>query len=113
MAACNAAALGVPNLEIRDGRAPQELEGLPAPDAVFVGGGISDATFAACMQALKSGGRLVAHAVTLDSEAVLLAAFGAHGGELVRLAVARAEPVGPYSGWRPAMPVTQWSWRKH
>lgn len=112
IAARNALALGVPSLEIRDGAAPDALHGLPAPDAVFVGGGISAATFAASMQALQPGGRLVAHAVTLESEAVLLAAYREHGGELVRLSVARAEPVGPYSGWRPAMPVTQWSWRK-
>lgn len=112
IAARNASVLGVPHLEIRDGTAPGGLDRLPAPDAVFVGGGLSDATFAACMQALQPGGRLVAHAVTLESEAVLLAAYREHGGELVRLSVARAEPVGPYSGWRAAMPVTQWSWRK-
>ena len=112
LAARNAAALGVPGLDIRAGTAPAALDDVPAPDAVFVGGGVSDATIAASMQALKSGGRLVAHAVTLESEAVLLAAYSRHGGELVRLAVARAEPVGSYRGWRPAMPVTQWAWRK-
>jgi precorrin-6Y C5,15-methyltransferase (decarboxylating) len=112
MAAQNAAALGVPSLDIRDGSAPEALSRLPAPDAVFVGGGISDATVAAAMEALKPGGRLVAHAVTLESEAVLLSAYAEHSGELVRLSAARAEPVGPYRGWRPAMPVTQWAWRK-
>jgi precorrin-6Y C5,15-methyltransferase (decarboxylating) len=112
VAARNAAALGVPNLEIRDGTAPEALHGLPAPDAVFVGGGISAETLAAAMQGLKAGGRLVAHAVTLESEAVLLASYGRGGGELARLSVARAEAIGPYSGWRAAMPVTQWAWRK-
>jgi precorrin-6Y C5,15-methyltransferase (decarboxylating) len=112
IAARNAAALGVPNLEIRGGTAPEALGGLSAPDAVFVGGGVSAATLAAAMQALKGGGRLVAHAVTLESEAVLLASYAEHGGELIRLLVARAEAIGPYSGWRPAMPVTQWAWRK-
>jgi precorrin-6Y C5,15-methyltransferase (decarboxylating) len=79
---------------------------------VFIGGGISEPTIAASMHALSPGGRLVAHAVTLESEAVLLSAYARHGGELVRLSVARAEPVGRFSGWRPAMPVTQWAWRK-
>ena len=112
MAALNAAAVGVPDLELRQGSAPEALAGLPAPDAIFIGGGISAATIAASSDALKPGGRLVAHAVTLESEAVLLAAYAQHGGELVRLSVARAEPVGPFSGWRAAMPVTQWAWRK-
>ena len=112
MTARNAATLGVPGLEIRDGAAPKALSGLPAPDAIFLGGGISETTIAACTEALKLGGRFVAHAVTLESEAVLLSAYAAQSGELVRLSVARASPVGPYSGWRPAMPVTQWAWRK-
>ena len=112
MAAHNAAALGVPYLEVIDEAAPAALAALPAPDAIFLGGGISDATIAACIDILGPGGRLVSHAVTLESEAILLAAHAAHGGDLVRLSVARAEPVGPYSGWRPAMPVTQWAWRK-
>jgi precorrin-6Y C5,15-methyltransferase (decarboxylating) len=112
MIAQNAAALGVPGLDIRAGVAPEALAGLPQPDAVFLGGGVSEPTIATAMQALKPGGRLVAHAVTLESEAVLLAAHAAHGGELVRLSVARAEPIGGFSAWRPAMPVTQWAWRK-
>jgi precorrin-6Y C5,15-methyltransferase (decarboxylating) len=58
-------------------------------------------------QALSSGGRLVANAVTLEGEAVLLAWHGEHGGAMTRLAISRADPVGPYEGWRPLMPVTQ------
>ncbi|SER16446.1 precorrin-6Y C5,15-methyltransferase (decarboxylating) [Faunimonas pinastri] len=112
LAARNAAALGVPSLQIRDGHAPEALAGLPAPDAIFLGGGISAATISASLGALTPGGRLVAHAVTLETEATLLAAYAGHGGELVRLQVARAEPVGPFQGWRPAMPVTQWAWVK-
>jgi precorrin-6Y C5,15-methyltransferase (decarboxylating) len=112
MIAQNAAALGVPGLDISEGVAPEALAGLPQPDAIFLGGGVSEPTIAAAMQALKPGGRLVAHAVTLESEAVLLAAHAAHGGELVRLSVARAEPIGGFSAWRPAMPVTQWAWRR-
>ncbi len=112
LAARNASDLGVPQVDLRDSRAPEGLAGLPAADAVFVGGGLSEPTVAAAVEALKPGGRLVAHAVTLESEALLLAAYAAHGGELVRLSVARAEPIGGFSAWRPAMPVTQWAWRK-
>jgi precorrin-6Y C5,15-methyltransferase (decarboxylating) len=112
MMARNAVNLGVPDLDIRDAEAPGGLRGLPQPDAIFIGGGISDETVAAACRALPEGGRLVSHAVTLESEAVLLAHHARAGGELIRLSVARAEPVGPYHGWRTAMPVTQWAWTK-
>jgi precorrin-6B C5,15-methyltransferase / cobalt-precorrin-6B C5,C15-methyltransferase len=112
MAATNAAALGVPELDIREGRAPEALGELSDPDAIFIGGGLSDPTIAMAIDRLKPGGRLVAHAVTLESEALLLDAYQKHGGALTRLAVAHAEPIGDFSGWRPAMPVTQWSWGK-
>ena len=112
MARANALRLGAPKLELVDGTAPAVLSGLPAPDAVFIGGGISQANIKACMENLKPHGRLVAHAVTLESEAVLLAAFDAHGGELQRISTETAEPVGPFHGWRPSMTVTQWAWVK-
>jgi precorrin-6Y C5,15-methyltransferase (decarboxylating) len=109
----NALALGVPDLTVVRGRAPEALAGLPAPDAAFIGGGVSDpAILAAVLAALPAGGRLVANAVTLESEAVLLAAYARHGGTLRRLSVARADPVGALHGWRPAMPVTQWALTK-
>jgi len=109
MAARNALALGVPKLELVEGSAPDALKGLEAPDAIFIGGGLSAESFEACWDALRPLGRLVANAVTLESEAVLLALFKEHGGELVKIAVNRAEPVGGLTGWRPLMPVTQWS----
>jgi precorrin-6Y C5,15-methyltransferase (decarboxylating) len=112
MAEENALKLGAPKLRLVDGTAPEALDGLPAPDAVFVGGGISRVGIEACMDALKPHGRLVVHAVTLESEAVLLAAFDAHGGELQRISVETAQPVGPFHGWKPSMPVTQWAWTK-
>ena len=106
----NAGRLGVPRLRVVEARAPEALEGLTTPDAVFVGGGLTEpGLLEACWTALKPWGRLVANAVTLESEAVLLQAHAEQGGDLVRLAVARAEPVGGFTGWRPAMPVTQWS----
>ena len=109
MAAANALALGTPKLELIDGAVPAALEGLAAPDAIFIGGGLSRATFDAAWDALRPLGRLVANAVTLESEAELMALHQAFGGDLVRLSVHRAEPVGRLTGWRPAMPVTQWS----
>jgi precorrin-6Y C5,15-methyltransferase (decarboxylating) len=112
-AARNAAALGVPELQIVQGRAPEALAGLARPDAVFVGGGMmDDGVFEAVWAALKPRGRLVANAVSLETEARLVDYFGRFGGDLVRLQVARADKVGTMSGWRPAMPVTQWRVRK-
>lgn len=109
----NACALGVPGLEIVEGRAPEALSGLPAPDAIFLGGGAGDeGVIDAALAALKPGGRLVANAVTLETEALLIARHAALGGDLTRLSIARAVPVGGLTGWRPAMPVTQWSWVK-
>ena len=109
----NASACGVPGLDVIEGAAPLAFAGLSAPDAVFVGGGGSDkGVLDGALDALKPGGRLVANAVTLEMEAVLLARHAALGGELVRLSVARAAPVGTMTGWRPAMPVTQWVWMK-
>ncbi len=106
----NAAALGVPALRVVTGRAPETLAGLPAPDTVFIGGGVTrDGVLDACLAALRPGGRLVANAVTVESEAVLAAAHAKLGGELVRLAVQRAAPVGGFTGWRAMMPVTIWS----
>ena len=109
LAAANALALGTPRLELIDGLVPAALDGLEAPDAVFIGGGLSEETFGAAWSALKPLGRLVANAVTIESEAVLIALHARHGGELVKLAVSRAGALGPHSGWRPLMPVTQWS----
>jgi precorrin-6Y C5,15-methyltransferase (decarboxylating) len=112
-AARNAAALGVPELEIITGKAPEALSNLKPPDAVFIGGGMSDdGVFEAAWAALRPGGRLVANAISLETEALLLELFATHGGELTRLQIARAESVGAMSGWRPAMPVTQWRVRK-
>lgn len=109
MARRNAVALGAPRLDLVEGEAPAALAALPRPHAVFIGGGLSVETADACLAALGPGGRLVANAVTLESEAVLLALHARHGGSLTRLAVQRAEPVGGLTGWRPMMPVTQWA----
>ena len=109
LAAQNAAALGVPKLELIDGSVPEALNGLKAPDAIFVGGGLSRETFDVCWGALRPLGRFVCNAVTLESEALLMALHKEHGGQLVKLQVNRAGPVGNLTSWRPLMPVTQWS----
>jgi len=111
-AARNAAALGTPDLKIVQGHAPAAFAGLPPPDAVFIGGGLGDAgLFEAVWTALKPGGRLVANAVSLGSEAKLIDLFQRHGGELTRLEIAKSGAAGR-SGkvfvWRPAAPIIQW-----
>jgi precorrin-6Y C5,15-methyltransferase (decarboxylating) len=108
-AARNALALGTPDLKIVMGAAPTAFEGLDAPDAVFIGGGISDdKVFEEAWARLKLGGRLVANVISLEGEARVATLFRQHGGELIRLAVSQAKPVGAMHGFRPAMPVTQW-----
>jgi precorrin-6Y C5,15-methyltransferase (decarboxylating) len=109
----NAELFGVSWLEVVIGAAPDAFDGLQTPDAIFIGGGGSEVgMLEGAIAALKPGGRLVANAVTLEMEAVLLAAQHKLGGSLIRLEVARASPVGNMQGWRSAMPVTQWSWIK-
>jgi precorrin-6B C5,15-methyltransferase / cobalt-precorrin-6B C5,C15-methyltransferase len=114
----NAAAFGVPSLDVVEGEAPAALASLAPPDAVFIGGGAADSVLDAAIAALRSGGRLVVNAVTLATEARLLARHATLGGELLRIAVARASPVGGTTdpgtplAWRPAMPLTQWVWEK-
>lgn len=108
-AARNALALGVPGLKIEIGEIDVVLERLAPPHAVFIGGGARDAgVIEQCWRALSPGGRLVVNAVTLETEAVLLAQYAAKRGSLSRISIERADPVGRLTGWRPAMPVTQW-----
>ena len=88
------------------------LDDLPVPDAVFIGGGVSAEVVTLAQARLRPGGVLVAHAVTIESESVLVAAWQDTGGDLTRIAVQHADPVGGFHGWRPLMPVTQWTWLK-
>jgi len=109
----NAHSLGVPRLRVVEGSAPEALTGLPEPDAVFVGGGVSRAgVLDAVVAALRPGGRVVAHGVTVETEAVLARAHADLGGELTRLQVETAAPIGTFTGWTPARTITQWSWTK-
>ena len=103
----NRDALGVPHLQLLAGHAPEALAGLQAPDAIFIGGGVTiPGVLEACWQQLKPGGRLVANAVTLQSEATLLAWRSQYGGELTRIQIAQAKPLGDFDTWRSALPIT-------
>lgn len=109
----NASRLGVPGLRVVPGAAPGALRGLPTPDAIFLGGGATTpGVLDACLDALAPGGRLVIHAVTVETERLLGELHGTHGGELTRLAVETAAPIGGYTGWRPSRTVTQWAFTR-
>ena len=104
----NASALGVPRLKVQQGAAPEALEPLPVPDAVFIGGGLAvGGLIETCWDRLAPGGVLVANAVTVAGEAILADWRARHEGFMTRLAVSRARPVGRHLAWRPLMPVTQ------
>ena len=109
----NAAACGVPALQVIAAAAPGALAELPKPDAIFIGGGAGEpGVLDTAARALRPGGRFVVNAVTLETETLLLGRHAVLGGELLRLAITRAEPLGEKIGWRAAMPVVQWRWTK-
>ncbi|QGP81298.1 precorrin-6y C5,15-methyltransferase (decarboxylating) subunit CbiE [Sphingobium sp. CAP-1] len=104
----NAAALGVDRIEILIGRAPDLLpDGVP--DAIFIGGGLSQALLERLWARLPAGRRLVANAVTLESEALLARWQADKGGDLLRIDLAQAAPIGSRRGWRASYPLVQWS----
>ncbi len=110
----NMAALGTPHLQLVQGKAPAALENLPTPDAIFIGGGTTSAgVLDTCWNALRSGGRLVANAVTVESELQLFQWHQKLGGELTRTAIQRTQPIGSFIGWKPLIPVTQLVIVKH
>ena len=106
----NARSLGVPGLEVVHGEAPEALASLPRPDAIFIGGGASrPGVLDAALAALDPGGRLVVHAVTHQTEALLIDRYSRLGGELTRHQVETAGPIGTFTGWTPARAITQWA----
>jgi precorrin-6Y C5,15-methyltransferase (decarboxylating) len=108
--AANALALGVPELRVVRGHAPEALRELPTPDAIFIGGGITTpGLLDACWAAVRPGGRLVANTVTLEGERLVVAARQVHGGSLTRLDIAHAQPVGAFTAWRAQLTVVQWA----
>jgi precorrin-6Y C5,15-methyltransferase (decarboxylating) len=103
----NRDALGVPGLQLVEGEAPDALAGLPEPDAIFIGGGVSAPDMLdTCWSHLKKGGRMIVNAVTLQSEVTLVAWRALHGGEMTRIGVAHAQPLGAFDTWRQALPIT-------
>lgn len=108
-ARANADRLGVDRLTIVEGKAPDALNGLPPPDAVFIGGGLSQNLMETLFGRLTSGTRLVANAVTLESEALLADWQAKKGGDLLRMDFSQAVPLGAKRGWQAAFPVVQWS----
>lgn len=105
----NALNVGAVNVSVRVGSSSELIAGLPDPDAVFIGGGVTAALLEDVFARLRPGGRLVVHTVTLDSEALLIAARARYGGELRRISIERAEPLGRYLSWTPARAVTHWA----
>jgi precorrin-6Y C5,15-methyltransferase (decarboxylating) len=109
----NARTLGVPQLEVVTGSAPEALRELPGPNAIFIGGGLTTVgVIDRCWSSLRPGGRMVVNAVTLEGERILAGARERCGGELVRIEIAHAEPLGSFEAWRAQLPVVQWSARK-
>jgi precorrin-6B C5,15-methyltransferase / cobalt-precorrin-6B C5,C15-methyltransferase len=105
----NAAALGVERLDVITGTAPKALTGLPRPDAVFIGGGLSSEMLDELWELIPTGTRVVANAVTLESEALLSQWHQSHGGDLMRIELANAAPLGAKRGWKSSFPIVQWS----
>jgi precorrin-6Y C5,15-methyltransferase (decarboxylating) len=108
----NALNLGVPDLRVIQGNVPSALHELDPPDAIFIGGGFTKETFELCWAELKSMGRLVVNAVTLESEALLLNLYKNYGGELTKISINRVESIGNSAVWKPFKPITQWSLEK-
>lgn len=104
----NALSLGVPDLRVVAGEAPQALAELDTPQAIFIGGGADAATLAAAWDALPRFGRIVANAVTIETQSLLADAYRDNGGELLHLQIAHARPIGRFHALDPAMAVTQW-----
>ncbi|MDL9935916.1 precorrin-6y C5,15-methyltransferase (decarboxylating) subunit CbiE [Gordonia sp. ABSL1-1] len=108
----NAGRYGVADRLIQRGGAPGALPDAPAPDAIFIGGGLSPAVLTHCVAALRPGGRLVANAVATESQQLLGQWHRDHGGVLRRIMIETVEPLGTLTTWRPALPIVQWVWRR-
>ena len=108
-ARANAQALGVDRLQVVLAQAPSGLDDLPIPDAVFIGGGVDEEMLTRLWGVVPVGARLVANAVTLEGEALFAQWQARVGGNLLRIELAEAIPLGRKRGWRSAMPVVQWS----
>jgi precorrin-6Y C5,15-methyltransferase (decarboxylating) len=94
---------------LTEARAPEGLEGLPTPDAVFIGGGASEALLTTLWTLIPPGTRLVMNAVTLETEALVLDWSARHGGHLLKIELSETAPIGRRRGWKSALPILQWS----
>lgn len=112
LATRNSIQFGTPSLQVVEGHAPEILENLPQPNAIFIGGGLSRNLAELAIKRLPSKGRLVVNAVTLESEAILNQLYSSIGGDLTRIGISRADSLGSVSGWRNQMTVTQWRFVK-
>ncbi|MCB1515539.1 MAG: precorrin-6y C5,15-methyltransferase (decarboxylating) subunit CbiE [Hyphomicrobiaceae bacterium] len=109
----NAAAFGLSHrISVVEGSSPQMLAGLPPPDAVFVGGGLTAEHFQAIWTLLRNGTRFVAHAVSLETQALVTGLHASHGGDLVRFEMSHAEPLGRMRSWQAVRPIVQWTTTK-
>lgn len=109
----NALALGTPGLRVVEGKAPEILRDLPSPQKIFVGGGATaPGLIDAALDALSPGGLLVVNGVTLETQSLLAARHGALGGELIEARIARAEKLGQFFAFRPALPIVQWTYAR-
>ena len=112
----NAIELGVPNLEIIQGRAPDIIAGIKKPNAIFIGGGLSVdngiAIIEKSINSLLHNGRLVINAVTIETEILLINNYRKYGGDLTRIAVSKIKKVGSSNAWDDYMPVVQWAYHK-
>ena len=104
----NAAEFGLGGFTVIEGDSLSRLHDLPPPDAVFVGGGLGAELLEALWPRLPIGCRLVAHGVTLETEGLLAFAHAQYGGQLLRLELAEAAPLGTKRGWKSSYPVVQW-----
>ena len=87
----------VHNLILVEGRAPQALEALPAPDAVFIGG--TKGGMAAVVDnvlAKNPNARICISAIALETLSAAIAALTAHGlsAEVTQIAVSHTRPAG-------------------
>lgn len=109
----NAANLTLPGqFEVIEAAISEALADLPAPEAIFIGGGADEAVVDSCVAALPAGGRLVIHGVTIETETLVASLHARLGGELLRLQVETADRIGRLRGWSPARTVVAWAWEK-
>jgi precorrin-6B C5,15-methyltransferase / cobalt-precorrin-6B C5,C15-methyltransferase len=95
--------------QLTEARAPEGLADLPTPDAVFIGGGASEALLWRLWEIMPPGTRLVLNAVTIETEALVLDWSARHGGTLLKIELSEPVALGRKRGWKTSLPILQWS----